>query len=385
MTSPSDAEEDVVLRIRRCRDPQSEPTVQEVRVPRRHGWSVLDALQHVKDRIDPTLSFRGSCRMGICGSCGLEVDGTPVLACGTFVRDARGPLDVAPLRHFPVERDLIVALGDPLDSLVRLRTWLAPADRPGPDAPPRRQTPDQLRVYKDHAMCIGCMLCYSACPQYGLDDFLGPAALALAQRYNLDSRDAGSAARLERAGAEDGVWRCTVVGTCSEVCPAGVRPATAIQQLKLAAAGHAVRTLAPAAAGETTVDAPRTEPARDAAEARSMSRLWWTSQPSYRRYMLRESSALFVALHAAFLLYLAVVLRAEGPVEAHVEHATAILTTPGALLLHAVALPFIAFHAFTWLRIAPMLLRTRRPGRWTVVLLGLPLLALAGVLGGLLS
>ena len=368
MSVPPETGEPVVLRIRRCADSQSPSTVEDYSVPRRRGWSVLDALQYVKDRIDPTLSFRGSCRMGICGSCGVEVDGRPVLACSTFVRDAVAPLSIEPMRHFPVERDLVVGLDDALGSLGELQTYLQPADSRGPNDPPRLQTPAQLAAYKSHAMCINCMLCYSACPQYGLDDFLGPGALALAQRYNLDSRDAGSTARLERAGAEDGVWRCTVVGTCSEVCPADVRPATAIQQLKLASVAHAVRSLATTSASPD--DAPLEPPTPSVAPKRPLSRLWWTTARSYRRYMLREASAFFTAAYAVFLLYVAVVLYAGGATG--VDQAMAVLTGPGALVLHVVALPFFALHAFSWMRIAPMLFRTTHPRAWTAVMLGIP-------------
>jgi succinate dehydrogenase/fumarate reductase iron-sulfur protein len=395
MMSASDDEDTVVLRIVRC-EPGGDPTAVEYTVPRRRSWSILDALQHIKDRIDPTLSFRGSCRMGICGSCGVKADGTPVLACGTFLRDARGPLVIEPLDHFPVERDLIVGVDDALGSLTQLQTYLRPATPARPGDPPRRQTPAQLRAYRHYSMCINCMLCYSACPQYGLDDFLGPAALALAQRYNLDSRDAGSAVRLERAGARDGVWRCTVVGTCTEVCPAKVQPATAIQQLKVASATHGIRPLvsrgrAPLADASTSSasddtgpsSAPASERRRD---HRAMGRLWWTRQRSYRRYMIRESTALLTAAYAVFLLYMAVLLCAGGlPIEARVERATRALVSPGALLLHAIALPFLALHAFSWLRIAPLLLSSGHSRAWVVAMWAAPVLAAVAVVAGALS
>jgi fumarate reductase iron-sulfur subunit len=99
------------------------------------------------------------------------------------------------------------------------------------------QTPDQLEMYKQFSMCINCMLCYSACPVYGLEQsFIGPAAIALAQRYNLDSRDEAARERLEILSEHDGMWQCTFVGECSKVCPKNVDPAGAIQQLKLVGA-----------------------------------------------------------------------------------------------------------------------------------------------------
>jgi fumarate reductase iron-sulfur subunit len=101
------------------------------------------------------------------------------------------------------------------------------------------QTPDQLDAYKQFSMCINCMLCYSACPIYGLEPgFVGPAAIALAQRYNMDSRDEAARERLEILSGSDGLWTCTFVGECSKVCPKSVDPAGAIQQYKLTSAAH---------------------------------------------------------------------------------------------------------------------------------------------------
>ena len=106
------------------------------------------------------------------------------------------------------------------------------------------QTPEQLDAYKQFSMCINCMLCYAACPVYGLDPlFSGPAAIALAQRYNLDSRDQGASERLDILSQHDGIWGCTFVGECTEVCPKHVDPAGAIQQYKLTATMEWVKSL----------------------------------------------------------------------------------------------------------------------------------------------
>ncbi|MFD0664899.1 4Fe-4S dicluster domain-containing protein [Thermocatellispora tengchongensis] len=106
------------------------------------------------------------------------------------------------------------------------------------------QTPAQLEAYKQYSMCINCMLCYSACPVYALEpDFLGPAAIALAQRYNLDSRDQGD--RFDLLATDEGVWGCTFVGECTSACPKHVDPAEAIQRYKLTAALTSVRNLLP--------------------------------------------------------------------------------------------------------------------------------------------
>ncbi len=133
---------------------------------------------------------------------------------------------VEPLRHFPVLRDLVVDQNDFLDKLEAVRPWLVPREPRTPADGPRAQTPAQMAAYAQYAQCIGCQLCYAACPQYGLDPgFLGPAALALAHRYAADSRDRGWAERAD--------WGCTLVGYCSQVCPKAVDPAHAINQNKV--------------------------------------------------------------------------------------------------------------------------------------------------------
>jgi len=205
---------------------------------------VLDGLNHVKDRLDGTLSYRSSCRMGICGSCGMTVNGEPKLACATFLDEyAPGPVRVEPLRNFPVIRDLVVDLGDFMQKLVRVKPWIVRSvERPLADGE-FLQSPEEMDEYKQFSMCINCMLCYAACPIYGLDPkFIGPAAIALAQRYNLDSRDEGASERLEILSEHEGIWGCTFVGECTKVCPKNVNPAGAIQRYKLNAALESVKS-----------------------------------------------------------------------------------------------------------------------------------------------
>jgi succinate dehydrogenase iron-sulfur subunit len=229
----------ITLQVARYRpEEQSAPTFQEYEVPVHKEWVILDALNHVKDRIDGTLSFRWSCRMGVCGSCGMNVNGEPKLTCATFLTDyAPGPVRVEPLRNFPVIRDLIVDLGDFMRKLVSVKPWLIRKEERPISAGEYRQSPAELDAYKQFSMCINCMLCYSACPIYGLDPkFVGPAALALAQRYNLDSRDQGGPERMDELSTHEGVWGCTFVGECTKVCPKNVDPAGAIQRYKLEAA-----------------------------------------------------------------------------------------------------------------------------------------------------
>ncbi|WP_432479701.1 succinate dehydrogenase/fumarate reductase iron-sulfur subunit [Nocardioides sp. GXQ0305] len=237
------------LRVARYRpDRDHEPGWQEYEVPMREEWTVLDGLTHVKDEVDPTLVFRWSCRMGICGSCGMNVDDEPRLTCGTFLSDyAPGPVTVEPLAHFPVVRDLVVDLSDFMEKLPTVKPWIIRDDDAVPDQEGEGdgeylQTPEELDAYKQFSMCINCMLCYAACPVYGLDpDFVGPAAIALAERYDLDSRDHGARERLDVLIEHEGVYGCTFVGECTRVCPKHVDPAGAIQRYKLKAAQESVK------------------------------------------------------------------------------------------------------------------------------------------------
>ena len=236
----------IKLQLARFRpEDESEPTFEEYEVPCRKDWVVLDGLNYVKDQLDGTLSFRWSCRMGICGSCGMMVNGEPKLTCATFLTDyAPGPVRVEPLRNFPVIRDLVVEIGDFMRKLTAVKPWIVRDQEKPLSEGEYRQSPEEMDEYKQFSMCINCMLCYSACPVYGLDpEFIGPAAIALSQRYNLDSRDQGAAERLDLLSQEEGIWGCTFVGECTRVCPKHVDPAGAIQRYKLAAALDALKHL----------------------------------------------------------------------------------------------------------------------------------------------
>ena len=231
--------ETIKMQVARYRPEQeAAQTVQEFDVPCPKDWVVLDGLNYVKDKVDGSLAFRWSCRMGVCGSCGMMVNGEPKLTCATFLKDyAPGPVKVEPLRNFPIVRDLVVEITDFMKKLVAVKPWIIRDTEKPVSEGEYLQTPDELDEYKQYSMCINCMLCYSACPIYGLDpQFIGPAAIALAQRYNLDSRDQGNAERTDILSHHDGVWGCTFVGECSEVCPKHVDPAGAIQRYKLTAA-----------------------------------------------------------------------------------------------------------------------------------------------------
>jgi fumarate reductase iron-sulfur subunit len=227
---------EITLRVTRY-DPVSDdtPHLQEYTIPYGEDMVVLDALNQIKNHMDGSLTYRWSCRMGICGSCGMSVNGTPKLTCSAFLRDYYpGPVVVEPLNNFPVIRDLVIDMSDFMAKLVEIKPWIVRELEAPLAAGEYRQTPAEIENYRGFSQCINCMLCYSACPVYALEPrFLGPAAVALARRYNLDSRDQGAHERLPVIADSNGIWECTYIGECSVVCPKGVEPAMAIQQSKL--------------------------------------------------------------------------------------------------------------------------------------------------------
>ncbi len=222
-----------VLRYRPEQD--KEPFWQAYRVPFTDDMSVLQGLQTIKDDLDGTLSFRWSCRMAICGSCGMMIQGVPKLACRTFLRNYHpGRLRVGPLEHFPIERDLVVVIRDYVKRLEGIKPYLIPREARALEQGEYLQTPGQLERYNPFSACINCMLCYAACPQYGMNPkFIGSGHMALVHRYNADSRDGGREERMESVNEADGVWGCTAIGYCSVVCPKQVDPALAINMYKI--------------------------------------------------------------------------------------------------------------------------------------------------------
>ncbi len=244
----------IEIQVLRYRPEQEDvPVWQSYYVPFTDDMSVLQGLQHIKDDIDGTLSFRRSCRMAICGSCGMMVNGTPKLSCQTFLRDLLpGPVRVEALSHFPIERDLVVSVEPFVKKLESVKPYIIPKKARTLDQGEYLQTPAQLEQFEQFSSCINCMLCYAACPQFGLNpDFIGPGVLALAHRYNVDSRDGGRDERMEIMSTEEGVWDCSAVGYCSEVCPKHVDPANAVNQNKVnSAKDYFLRFLSPKGASK---------------------------------------------------------------------------------------------------------------------------------------
>ena len=220
----ADTEKVIEIEVLRYRPEQDkEPVLQSFKVPFTDDMSVLQGLQYIKDYLDSTLSFRWSCRMAICGSCGMMIDGKPKLSCKTF------------LSHLPIERDLVIDASDFVAKLESIKPYIIPKEKRTLEQGEYLQTPEQRDMYEQFSSCINCMLCYAACPQYGLNPkFTGPGVLALMHRYNADSRDGAKSERLNSLGhTDEGFWGCTAVAYCSEVCPKGVDPANAINQNKM--------------------------------------------------------------------------------------------------------------------------------------------------------
>ena len=230
------SEETITLNITRYRHEKDRvPVLQSYTVPYREDWVILDAINYIKDEIDGTLSYRWSCRMGVCGSCGMMINGEPKLTCSAFLRDYHpGEIRIEPLENFPVIRDLVIDMSGFMDKLTSVKPWIIRETEKPVSEGEYLQSPEELDTYQQYSQCINCLLCYAACPIFGLEtDFLGPAVIALGYRYNLDSRDEGNRQRNDVITDPNGIWECTFVGECSVVCPKHVDPAAAIQKLKV--------------------------------------------------------------------------------------------------------------------------------------------------------
>jgi len=212
------------------------PYVQTFVVPVRPGMTVLDGLHYIKENLDASLAWRYSCRMGICGSCGMLLNGRPTLACNTqILHIATTDLAVGPLPNFAIIRDLVPDLTSMLEKHRSLRPHIVRGEEAGLDDPQGEfyQSPAELESYLQFSYCIKCGCCMGACPTLATDArYLGPMPLAAAQRYDADTRDDGRRERNALAGSAHGAFRCHYAGECSRVCPKGVDPAKAIQLLK---------------------------------------------------------------------------------------------------------------------------------------------------------
>jgi succinate dehydrogenase / fumarate reductase iron-sulfur subunit len=200
------------------------------------GMTVLDGLLQIRRKLDATLAWRYSCRMGLCGSCGMMINGKPGLACNTQIHDVcRDTLRLAPLANFPVIRDLVPDLRPMFAAHAGLRPYLVKPDTTGTErgAAESRQTPEELTQYLQFSYCIKCGVCMAACPTVAQGaGFLGPMPLTAAHRYNADSRDQGFELRKPQLANARGARHCHFAGECTRVCPKGVDPARAIQLIR---------------------------------------------------------------------------------------------------------------------------------------------------------
>jgi len=197
------------------------------------GPMVLDALFKIKNEIDPTLTFRRSCREGICGSCSMNMNGSNGLACTTAIEDLKGDVRITPLPHMDVVKDLVPDFTHFYAQYASIRPWLQSVT-PTPSGKERLQSPEQREKLDGLYECILCACCSTACPSYwwNSDKFLGPAILLQAYRWLADSRDEMTGERLDQLEDPFRLYRCHTIMNCANVCPKGLSPARAIAEIK---------------------------------------------------------------------------------------------------------------------------------------------------------
>ena len=217
----------VEFKISRFNPYSKKSYVSNFKVPIRKGTTVLDAFMYIKDNLDETLTFRHSCRMGICGSCAVNIDGKPMLACYTQVLHLEADsLNIEPLASMPIIKDLVVDIEPFFDQYKKTRTILIKPEEELKKPSEFTQLPAELSKFWDLTLCIKCSICYSACPAAIDEKFLGPASLTANYRFIADPRDQGCPGRLKPMA--DNVWLCTQCNSCTLFCPKLVGCANAI-------------------------------------------------------------------------------------------------------------------------------------------------------------
>jgi len=197
------------------------------------GPMVLDALIKIKNEIDSTLTFRRSCREGICGSCAMNIDGVNTLACTRATAEIRGDVRIYPLPHQPVIKDLVPDLTTFYAQYAAVKPWLQTRTPAPPDSERLQSKEDQEKIDRPSA-CILCACCSTACPSYwwNSDRYLGPAALLAAHRWIIDTRDEATGERLDALEDPFRLYRCHTIMNCAEACPKDLNPARAIAEIK---------------------------------------------------------------------------------------------------------------------------------------------------------
>ena len=197
------------------------------------GPMVLDALIWIKTNVDATLTFRRSCREGICGSCAMNIDGTNTLACLKPIEECKGDVRIYPLPHMPVVKDLVPDLTHIYAQYASIKPWLQADSAPPPDSE-RRQSEAERGKLEGLWECILCFCCSTSCPSYWWngDRYLGPAVLLQAYRWIADSRDEKTGQRLDSLEDPFKLYRCHTIMNCTQTCPKGLNPAKAIGKIK---------------------------------------------------------------------------------------------------------------------------------------------------------
>ena len=196
------------------------------------GPMVLDALIKIKNETDSTLTFRRSCREGVCGSCAMNIDGTNTLACTKYIADIKGETKVYPLPHMPVVKDLVPDLNGAYAQYALIEPWLKTSTRP-PERE-RLQSSEERAKLDGLWECILCFCCTTSCPSYwwNADRYLGPAILLQAYRWMIDSRDEFAGERLDEVEDPFRLYRCHTIMNCTRTCPKNLNPAKAIAEIK---------------------------------------------------------------------------------------------------------------------------------------------------------
>ena len=197
------------------------------------GPMVLDAIIKIKNEIDPTLTFRRSCREGICGSCAMNIDGTNTLACTQPIAAIKGDVKVYPLPHLPVVKDIVPDLSHFYAQYATIRPWIRTQSTTPPDRE-RLQSKEDREKLDGLYECILCACCSTSCPSYWWngDRYLGPAVLLQAYRWLADSRDEATGERLDDLEDPFRLYRCHTIMNCTKTCPKGLNPAKAIAETK---------------------------------------------------------------------------------------------------------------------------------------------------------
>jgi succinate dehydrogenase / fumarate reductase iron-sulfur subunit len=196
------------------------------------GPMILDALIKIKNEVDSSLTFRRSCREGVCGSCAMNIDGTNTLACTHYIDDVKGDVKIYPLPHMPVVRDLVPDLTVPYAQLASIEPWLKTTTQP--PTRERLQSPEERAKLDGLWECILCFCCSTSCPSYWWqgERYLGPAILLQAYRWLSDSRDEAKGDRLDNLEDPFRLYRCHTIMNCSKTCPKSLNPAKAIAEIK---------------------------------------------------------------------------------------------------------------------------------------------------------